>query len=419
MPQQDVYQQLAKPFDQRDRASGSGVNVFLLVEMDDFKRVTVALGRETGELLVEAFHERVREFLRPCDHHAAISDEQCGVVLAGIQSIKHLDLAAAKLFRQFESPIDVLDTQVQVKIFAAFVVPTKARTEVSELLDLAERGLVESRAGSTGYTVVRPGDDREQAPDDWQLQQEVEGAFERGEFRLFYQPKVHAAYRSTVGAEALLRWASPQRGLVSPGLFMPHVENSTIIKPVTWFCIRSAAATCRGWPDGVSAAVNVAPGVLVDDEIVQVLSDTLGFYELAQGRLTMEVTESAMLDDPSRCFEILESIRGLGVKVSIDDFGTGYSSLSHFRNLPADELKIDRSFVVAMHDSARDAALVASIVDLAHNFDMQVVAEGIEDARTADALQELGCDVLQGYFFGKPCESAQFAEHLLGKPNRD
>jgi EAL domain-containing protein (putative c-di-GMP-specific phosphodiesterase class I)/GGDEF domain-containing protein len=416
MVKQEVFRQLAKPFDQRERESGSGVNVFVLVEVDDFKRVSVALGMETVELLVAGVNERVREFLRPCDQHVEISDSQCGVVLTQIQSMQHLDLAAAKLLRQFEAPIDVIDTRFHVNIFAAFVVPTKAQTQAAELFDEAERGLLEARTNGTSYAVVRPTKDEEQAPADWQNQQEIEAAFEHGEFRLFYQPKVHATYRSIVGAEALLRWASPKRGLISPAVFLPYVEQSDMLKPVTWFCIRSAAATCRNWPEHVGVAVNVAPQIFSDDEIVQVLHDALGFYELKEGRLTVEVTESAMLEDPQRCFEILDSIRDLGVKISIDDFGTGYSSLSHFRNLPAHELKIDQSFVAAMHNSIRDAALVESIVDLAHNFDLQVVAEGIEDAATADALQELGCDVLQGYYFGRPGESADFAEKLLGKP---
>jgi predicted signal transduction protein with EAL and GGDEF domain len=414
MSKKELYQQLTKTFDQRDREAGSGVNVFVLIEIDDFKRISIALGLETTEILAAAFHERVRSFLRPCDHHVAITDERCGVVLPAIQTMQHLDLAAAKLFRQFESPIDVIDKQFRVNIFAAFVVPTKVRTEPAELLDDAERGLLEARSNDKRYAVVR-NKNQVAAPDDWQTQKEIEQAFEQGEFQLYFQPKVHAVYRSTVGAEALLRWASPERGLTSPGMFMPYVERSPILKPVTWFCIRSAAANCRNWPPEVGVAINVAPQVIVDDEVVQVLKDAIGFYELGEGRLTVEVAESAMLDDPLRCFDILQSIRDLGVKISIDDFGTGYSSLSHFRDLPADELKIDRSFVVAMHDSPRDASLVKSIVDLARNFDMQIVAEGIEDEASADALRDLGCEVLQGHLFGKPCGSRAFIDYLEGK----
>ncbi|MFP6835486.1 MAG: EAL domain-containing protein, partial [Pseudomonadales bacterium] len=134
--------------------------------------------------------------------------------------------------------------------------------------------------------------------------------------------------------------------------------------------------------------------------------------------LTIEVTESAMVDDPGRCFDILAAIRDLGVRISIDDFGAGYSSLSYFRDLPADELKIDRSFVSAMANSPRDALLIKSIVDLAHNFDLRVVAKGIKDRQTADALKDLGCDVLQGYLFGKACPGRDFPRHLKGNHGR-
>ncbi|MCZ6659509.1 MAG: EAL domain-containing protein [Gammaproteobacteria bacterium] len=413
---QDLHQHLDKVFDQRGRAAGSGVNVFVLVEMDDFRRMSASLGLETAELLVGAFHERVRGFLRTCDQHIVISDERCGVILSEIQNMEQLDLAAAKLFRQFEAPIEVIDRSFKVTLFAAFVVPTKARTGAAQLLDEGERGLFEARSTNNRYTVVKLDKKNVDVVDDWQAQQEVEEAFERGEFHLYFQPKVHAVYRSTVGAEALLRWASPQRGLTLPGFFMPDIERSAIIKPVTWYCIRSAAATCRHWPKHVSVAINVAPNVLVDDEIVQVLQDTLGLYELAGERLTIEVTENAMMEDPLRCFDILRSIRSLSVKVSIDDFGTGYSSLAYFRNLPADELKIDRSFVAAMHNSPQDASLIKSIVDIARNFGLQVVAEGIEDETTADALKDLGCDVLQGLLFGEPCAGRDFDNYLDGKP---
>ncbi len=417
MTKQDLHQHLDKVFDQRGRAAGGGVNVFVLIEMDDFRRMSASVGLETVELLVSAFHERIRGFLRTCDQHIAISDERCGIILSQIQNMEQLDLAAAKLFRQFETPIDVIDQSFKVTLFAAFVVPTKARTGAAQLLNDGERGLVEARSTNKCYTVVKSDKKHGNAKDDWQAQKEVEEAFERGEFLLYFQPKVHAAYRSTVGAEALLRWASPQRGLTSPELFMPHIARSAIVKSVTWYCIRSAAATCRNWPEHVSVAINVAPNVLVDSEIVQVLKDTIGLYELAGERLTIEVTESAMMEDPLTCFDILRSIRSLGVKVSIDDFGTGYSSLSYFRNLPADELKIDRSFIAAMHSSPQDALLIKSIIDIARNFGLQVVAEGVEDEATADALKDLGCDVLQGFLFGEPCPGRVFAKHLDGKPS--
>jgi EAL domain-containing protein (putative c-di-GMP-specific phosphodiesterase class I) len=326
--------------------------------------------------------------------------------------MEQLDLAAAKLFRHFESPIKIVDQKFKVKVFAAFVVPTKARTNAAQLLDEGERGLIEARLTTERYSVIRPGEKSEDAIDDWQIQKDLEEAFGRGEFLLYYQPMVHAANRSVIGAEALIRWESPQRGLVSPGLFMPHIQSSSILKPVTWYSIRSAAAACRGWPEHVSVAINVAADVMVDSEIVQVLEDTIGFYELAGERLTIEVTESAMVDDPGRCFDILAAIRNLGVRISIDDFGAGNSSLSYFRDLPADELKMDRSFVAAMASSPRDALLIKSIVDLAHNFDLRVVAKGIEDANTADALKDLGCDVLQGYLFGKACPARDFARQL-------
>ena len=200
-----------------------------------------------------------------------------------------------------------------------------------------------------------------------------------------------------------------------PGEFIPVVERSELIEPLSWFALKSAIAQCRDWPEPLSVAVNIAPSLLNNDEIVRVTSDALAIFALAPHRLTLEVTETGFMEQPEVAFGVLGELRELGVRIAIDDFGTGYSSLSYFRDLPADELKIDRSFVANMARSRGDADIVKAIIDLAHNFSLKVVAEGVEDEQTARALCDLGCDCLQGYWFAKPMPAREYSKWLARK----
>ena len=216
--------------------------------------------------------------------------------------------------------------------------------------------------------------------------------------------------RSTIGAQARLYWASSKRGLIPLETLRGSIRDGSLGKPITWFGIRSAVAACRHWPDFLTVAASLFPNVLADDEIVKILKDTLGFYDIKPDRLTLEVAENDVVEDSSTCLSTLKQIRHLGVRISIDKFGTGYSSLSQLCDIPADELNIDTSFVAAVPDSAPNTSLVKSIVDIAHNLNLLVVAAGINDEQTADTLRDLECDVLQGNLFGEKCGAKQIAE---------
>jgi len=282
-----------------------------------------------------------------------------------------------------------------------------AAPPLGEILELPERGILQAKRADNAYVVIRPGHQPDQN-NHWQIQKEVEAAFDRGEFTLYYQPKIHTNFGSLLGAEALIRWLSEEKGLINPGAFMPYIENASIIRPLTWFVIKSALSKFSQWPESLTVSVNIPTMLLNDDEIVSVTRDALGLYEMDPARLTLEITESGIMEQPERSLTTLEKLRDLGTKISIDDFGTGYSSLAYFRNLPATELKIDQTFVKNMCSDPRDEALVKTIIDLAHNFGLKVVAEGVEEKVQAEKLKEMGCDVLQGYLFGKPMPATEF-----------
>jgi len=246
------------------------------------------------------------------------------------------------------------------------------------------------------------------ASDERELVKQLEIALETGALQLYYQPKVHAGYRSLIGAEALMRWHTKDQKVITPDQFIDVAERHEIIKPMTWWAIKSAVARLARWPEQLSIAVNISPALLLEDEIMSVVQDALEIHGVTPARLNLEVTENIMIDHQDLVLSQLARLRDLDVKISIDDFGTGFSSLAYFRDLPVDEIKIDKSFVLRMLESEKDLAIVKAIIDLAHNFSLKVVAEGVENLDIANRLAELHCDILQGYVFDRPLPVEEF-----------
>lgn len=248
------------------------------------------------------------------------------------------------------------------------------------------------------------------------LEHDLRGAIEREEFELFYQPKFEAATQRLSGAEALLRWRHPQRGLVSPDEFIPVLEDSALIVPVGRWVMREALRTALAWREqhpGLRIAVNVSARELRHSHFLDECGALLQPYA-GDPPIDIEITESLLMDDTGASMQLLDGLRELGCKVVIDDFGTGYSSLNYLARLPADTIKIDQSFIAVLTESPETVALVMHIIGLAHSLSLTVVAEGVEEEGQAQLLRLLRCDELQGYLLGRPMPAAAFAERLLG-----
>ncbi len=385
-----------------------------LVRLDRVAEIHELIGYECAGLLLDEFGERMQSLVRKQDRLLAIDRHTVVLILRGLSSSEHVALAAAKLQRLFEPPIEVLDDVVKVEVHAGFVMLGDGPDTARDVLRRAEAAL--RRAQNERATWVIGADaDSPGAGIDLSLRHRLEEALNQGEFVLYHQPKAHLGFGNVVGTEALMRWHAPSRGVVSPLEFMPTVERCELIRPMTWFALKSAVAECRQWPEALGVAVNIAPVLLDDAELVRVTQDALAIFDVAPARLTLEVTESGLANNPERAFATLSDLRSHGVRVAIDDFGTGYSSFAQFRDIPADELKIDRSFVQRMLRSDGDARIVKAIVDLAHTFDMKVVAEGVEDGETAERLKALGCDFVQGFWLAKPLPPAELHRWLERK----
>ncbi len=383
-----------------------------LVKLCGLGSIIETLGQETADLYLEEFVSRLRAFARSSDRLIELSQDKYCLVLTGVTDRSHVELAAAKLERMFEAPADIIGERLDFELTAGFVVPGDRLVTPKLMLGAAETALrLAEREQSTCAILSAEELDNTERPDPGLLPK-VERAIERGEFTLFYQPKVDCKYGQIVGAEGLVRWLdSTTNKIVPPFRFIEAVEGSNLIKPLTEQLVKLAVSRCTRWVAPLGVAVNVPPSLLQTGDLIEIVADVLALQRLAPERLTLELTERGEFDRSA--IARLEEIRALGVRVAIDDFGTGVCSLSYFRDLPADQIKIDQSFVKAMRESAKDRAIVECCINLAQGCGMEVVAEGIEDEQTAEDLKGMGCDVLQGYWFGKPMHAEEFTRHHL------
>ncbi len=385
------------------QTEGHGFGV-LAVRVGNLRRVMLGQGYEAGDRLLAEASARLASAARRRDWLARIGDQDFVLALPGIVDVGQLLLAANKLHNVCREPVQIGESIVPMHLTIGIAMYPQHGSQPPTLLHAAEQALARAEANGRPFEVC--GDTL--AGDDvlaWRIENLLPHAFDRGELELHYQPKIELTTGRIVGVEGLSRWTSRELGRVSPAVFVPIAERTQQITRLTWSTINTALQQLTAWASAgfrPSIAVNLSAAMLEQADLPARLVNALELWNVRGSCLTLEVTESAIMPNPERSFAMLREIRRLGVGVSIDDFGTGYSSLAYFRTLPADELKIDRSFVANLTTSAADRHLVRSVIDLAHRFELKVVAEGIEDAATARVLTEMGCDIGQGYHFARP-----------------
>jgi EAL domain-containing protein (putative c-di-GMP-specific phosphodiesterase class I) len=271
-----------------------------------------------------------------------------------------------------------------------------------------------AKQANTGYTFHNQEQER-RSPDELSLVVELRSAMRRNELELYYQPKRHLRTGLMTRAEVLLRWQHPTRGLLVPAYFIPIAERTGLIKPMTDWILDRALSQVRAWQDAgapVHVAVNVSAKSLQEQTLPARLQELLDKWRIDPRFLKIEITESSIMADPAHALAILSMLQSMGVRLSIDDFGTGYSSLTHLRQLPIDEIKIDKSFVSGMTESEADAAIVRTVIDLARNLGKQVCAEGVETEAQWRQLVAMDCDLAQGYYISRPLPAEELMRWL-------
>ncbi|MBV8123400.1 MAG: bifunctional diguanylate cyclase/phosphodiesterase, partial [Paucibacter sp.] len=316
-----------------------------------------------------------------------------------------------RILRDFERPLLIEDQTIDLGASIGIACYPGDGTDVGTLMSRAELAMYAAKRQQLGSQCFSPGLDAT-SQESLSLLGELRNAVETEALRLYLQPKIDLRSGRVNGAEALLRWEHPSRGLVQPLQFIPFAEQTGFIRVLTQWVL---TATVRAWAEltarghrGLRISVNLSTRDLMDQDLPLKLVETLKNHGATPQALCLEITESAIMDDPLRALQTLEHLSAIGFKLSIDDFGTGYSSLAYLKRLPVDELKIDRSFVMALEQDLDDARIVRSTIDLAHNMGLTVVAEGLESAKVWKLLSALGCDEGQGYFISEPLPAAAF-----------
>ena len=399
----------------RAPAGEHGVAV-LMLDLDRFKHVNDVLGYQFGDLLLKRVAERLsQQVMRDGDMVARLGGDEFAVLLrSGDAALA--ESVAQRITRAFDDPLTLAEHTVDMGAGIGMAVFPQHGNDADVLLSRAEVAMYAAKRRTAGPLMYDASIDAS-STQTLSLLTELRQAVEQNELRLYLQPKLALDNASVAGAETLVRWQHPQRGLVPPMQFIPFAEQTGFIRVLTMWVFEEAA---RQWlalvAQGmtITLSVNLSTRDLLDQDLPQKFDALLTKHRVPAEAFCLEITESAIMDDPQRALGTLNRLSALGFKLSIDDFGTGYSSLAYLKRLPVDELKIDKSFVLSMETDADDAKIVRSTIDLAHNLGLTVVAEGVENAKAWDLLRELNCDQAQGYHMGKPMPAGDFVRWSVG-----
>lgn len=388
----------------------------LLIDLDRFKEVNDTLGHHVGDLLLTEVGVRLREALRNDDLVARLGGDEFAVLLPSVRDEEEAIAIARKIGDVIAAPFEIESSELRMEASIGIALHGWHGDTVTDLLLSADMAMYSAKTSNTGYVVFdRDRSSQERRP--LALLGDLREAIDQRALTLHYQPKVDLATNEVCGVEALLRWNHPTRGNIAPSEFVPVAERTGLIHPLTAFVLAEALAQCRRWmDDGIElpVAVNVSTRNVLDVSFVGNVRTALELARVPAELLELEVTESTIMDDPSRAQRVLEELRMIGVRIAIDDFGTGYSSLAYLRVLPVDHLKIDRSFVMDMISTPSNGVIVRSAVQLAQNLGLSVIAEGVETQEAMEQLAALGCDAAQGYHLSRPVSADDLITWLHG-----
>ena len=383
--------------------------VFIMSDLDHFKEINDTLGHHVGDVVLQQAATRLFRTFRKTDSVARLGGDEFAMLLPET-TLKQAREISKKVVEAFEIPFVVEGNNLSLGISMGLAESPLHGDDVNILVQRADVAMYVSKRNNLGFSVYDPAQDTHSVGR-LALMSEFRAAIENNSLDIVYQPKVNVKTRKIIGAEALLRWNHPERGFIEPHEFIPLAEQTGLIKPLTRWVLEQAVHQClewrKTWPE-FNVAVNLSVHNLHDAALLDQVRDFITKENMPPSCLTLEITEGDIMTDPMRAREILESLSMMGIALSIDDFGTGYSSLSYLKQLPVNELKIDKSFVMEMTEDENDAVIVKATIDLAHNLGLKTVAEGVVDKNTWDYLRSLNCDIAQGYFISRPVSAEAF-----------
>jgi len=386
----------------------------MMLKFVSLKDVNSSFGYQAGDEFLEKCSNRVRRVLLPHDGMIRTGDSEFMICLTKIRNEGHAILAANKILKILDQSILIGQERLMPKVAMGIAICPEHSRDAEELMRKADIAMLSAIRKKQPFCISIDYYEYRQKSD-LVIETQLKEAIEHNSLSVHYQPKVNVTSKTLVGFEALARWENPAFGQIPPDIFIPIAENSNLIEPLTLNILNTAIKETLEWTDtdyDIHISVNLSAICLKDPDIVPLINRAINIWGINPGKLVLEVTESAMMENPEHSLQILNVLRQHEIRTSIDDFGTGYSSFAYLKRLPVSELKIDKSFVVNMAENNEDELIVRSVINLAHNFGLQVTAEGVENQQTITQLQKMSCDHVQGYYIAKPMPVSLLREWL-------
>jgi diguanylate cyclase len=384
----------------------------MVLDLDNFKAINDSLGHHAGDRVLRQVAARLRAMLRDTDTVARLGGDEFAVMLPQTD-LKGAAMTGEKMLQRLNGPYILDERSLIVGASIGIASFPEHSTDADTLLQKADIAMYAAKNGGTGLAVYAVDRDR-RAHRQLTITSELREAIERDQFTCYYQPIVSLETGKVIAVEALARWRHPTQGLLSPNEFIDLAEQTGLIEPLTMLLLDKALTEWGSAAGlGIPVAVNLSVRNFRDPSLPDRIADVLRLRDVPPASLVLEITENFIMSDPVRAVASLSRLHDMGVRLALDDFGTGYSSLSYLRRLPLDELKIDRSFVIAL--ATEDEAIVRSTIDMAHNLRLKVVAEGVESPEIQARLRELGCDAVQGVFIAAPAPASDVRQWILNR----
>ncbi|MCW5647381.1 MAG: EAL domain-containing protein [Sphingopyxis sp.] len=384
----------------------------MLLDLDRFKQVNDTLGHPAGDALLKQVAERLLKIVGDKEMVSRLGGDEFKIILPDIEDRGKLGDLAADIIASLSQPYSVDGSRCIIGASVGVAIAPFDGMNSDDLVRNADLALYAAKGNGRGRFAFYSSELHQAAEVRRALEEDLRDALARGEMELQYQPVVQGKTNMVTGVEALVRWTHPERGVISPGVFIPIAEETNLIWPLGEWVLRQACEDAARWPGDMRVAVNVSPIQFANPDLPRVVAKALAATGLSPDRLELEITESVFLGDSTDTAKMFKALKGLGVRLALDDFGTGYSSLGYLQTAPFDKIKIDQSFVRgATEKGSRNSALIAAIVALAEALEMETTAEGIESLDQLELIRKLNVSHVQGYVYSKPVGNAELLEH--------
>ena len=386
----------------------------VILKIFSLKQIANTHGFKQSDSFLASTMNNIKAILKDTDSIYRLNEDELVIILPGMMNEGHLVLAVNRIKQLFDNPVRIENIPISIRVTMGAALFPELSDDAEDLLLKSSIALAEGITKGLHYSIY-PREEATLLQSNINVETQLRDAIEANALEVHYQPKVDIKTRTIVGVEALARWNHETHGLLPPNYFIAIAEKSNLINDFTNTILNTALKEAREWRGigaDISVSVNLSTINLLDDILIENIQRAINLWDISPNKIIFEITEGAMIVNPETSLLAMNNINAIGAKCSIDDFGTGYSSLSYLKKLPVAELKIDKSFICNMLNEEGDRLLVDSIINLAHNFQLHVVAEGVENEEIFKLLEQMNCDIAQGYHIAKPMPNPQFRQWL-------